>query len=128
MEKGTLRGTPGQLVEGMVLVQVAKMFGQTRAFTERPRRTFCWAAGSPKRARKLLEPAQPWIEVTFIAAEPFHLSCYLGQQGFRYNSRTTKRYVVGDRDRFQTAMSHIANRRFTYEQLTGEGSGAVHQA
>ena len=33
-----------------------------------------------------------------------------------------------DGERFHRVMSHIAGRRLTYEQLTGKGTDAVHQA
>jgi len=68
------------------------------------------------------------LKGTYIAVEPFHLFRYVDEQVFRYNNRATKDHFIGDGDRFQMAMSHIANRRITYEQLTGKGTDAVHQA
>jgi transposase-like protein len=68
------------------------------------------------------------LKGTYIAVEPFHLFRYVDEQVFRYNNRATKEHFIGDGDRFQMAMSHIANRRITYEQLTGKGTDAVHQA
>lgn len=68
------------------------------------------------------------LKGTYIAVEPFHLFRYVDEQVFRYNNRATKEHFVGDGDRFQMMMSHIANRRITYEQLTGKGTDAVHQA
>jgi len=68
------------------------------------------------------------LKGTYIAVEPFHLFRYVDEQVFRYNNRATKDHFVGDGDRFQLAMRHIANRRLTYEQLTGKGTDAVHQA
>jgi transposase-like protein len=68
------------------------------------------------------------LKGTYIAVEPFHLFRYVDEQVFRYNNRATPDHFIGDGDRFQMAMSHIANRRITYEQLTGKGTDAVHQA
>jgi hypothetical protein len=68
------------------------------------------------------------LKGTYIAVEPFHLFRYVDEQVFRYNNRATKEHFIGDDERFQMAMSHIANRRITYEQLTGKGTDAVHQA
>lgn len=68
------------------------------------------------------------LKGTYIATEPFHLFRYVDEQVFRYNNRATKEHFVGDGDRFQMAMQHIANKRLTYEELTGKGTDAVHQA
>ena len=68
------------------------------------------------------------LKGTYVAVEPFHLFRYVDEQVFRYNNRATKEHFVGDGDRFQMAMQHIANKRLTYEQLTGKGTDAVHQA
>jgi transposase-like protein len=67
------------------------------------------------------------LKGTYVNVEPFHLFRYLDEQVFRYNNRATKHHFVGDGDRFQMAMQHIANRRLTYEELTGKGTDAVHQ-
>ena len=55
------------------------------------------------------------LKGTYIAVEPFHLFRYVDEQVFRYNNRATKGHFIGDGDRFQMAMRHIANRRVTYE-------------
>jgi transposase-like protein len=68
------------------------------------------------------------LKGTYIAVEPFHLFRYVDEQVFRYNNRATKDHFIGDGDRFQMAMRHIAGRRITYEQLTGKGTDTVHQA
>jgi transposase-like protein len=67
------------------------------------------------------------LKGTYVNVEPFHLFRYLDEQMFRYNNRAKKDHFIGDGDRFQMAMRHIANRRITYEQLTGKGTDAVHQ-
>jgi transposase-like protein len=67
------------------------------------------------------------LKGTYVNVEPFHLFRYLDEQVFRYNNRATKDRFVGDGDRFQMAMRHIANRRITYEQLTGKGTDSIHQ-
>ncbi len=64
------------------------------------------------------------LKGTYIAVEPFHMFRYLDEQVFRYNNRK----AAHDGERFHRVMSHIAGRRLTYEQLTGKGTDAVHQA
>ncbi|MBS1840675.1 MAG: IS1595 family transposase [Acidobacteria bacterium] len=66
------------------------------------------------------------LKGTYVNVEPFHLFRYLDEQVFRYNNRATKQHFVGDGDRFQMAMQHIANRRLTYAELTGKGTDSVH--
>ena len=66
------------------------------------------------------------LKGTYIAVEPFHLFRYVDEQVFRYNNRATKDHFVGDGDRFQKVMTHIAGRRLTYEELTGKGTDSVH--
>lgn len=48
------------------------------------------------------------------------------EQVFRGNNRATKQHFIGDGDRYQMAMQHFANRRLTYEELTGKGTDSVH--
>lgn len=66
------------------------------------------------------------INGTYVSVEPFHLFRYLDEQSFRYNNRATKDHFIGDGDRFQMAMRHIANRRITYQELTGKGTDSIH--
>jgi transposase-like protein len=66
------------------------------------------------------------LKGTYISVEPFHLFRYLDEQVFRYNNRAKKNYFVGDGDRFQMAMRHIAGRRITYQELTGKGTDSLH--
>jgi transposase-like protein len=68
------------------------------------------------------------LKGTYVNVEPFHLFRYVDEQVFRYNNRATKERFVGDWDRFQMVMRHIANRRITYQELTGKGTDTVHQA
>jgi transposase-like protein len=68
------------------------------------------------------------LKGTYISVEPFHLFRYLDEQVFRYNNRAKKDHFVGDGDRFQMAMRHIAGRRITYQELTGKGTDTVCQA
>jgi transposase-like protein len=53
---------------------------------------------------------------TYVSVEPFHLFRYLDEQTFRYNNRK----LANDGERFEAAMSHIAGRRLTFNQLTGK--------
>jgi transposase-like protein len=66
------------------------------------------------------------LKGTYISVEPFHLFRYLDEQVFRYNNRAKKDHFVGDGDRFQMAMRHIAGRRITYQELTGKGTDSLH--
>jgi transposase-like protein len=62
---------------------------------------------------------------TYVAVEPFHLFRYLDEQSFRYNNRNTKNNPVNDGERFERALSNVLNKRVTYAELTGKGSGAI---
>jgi transposase-like protein len=57
---------------------------------------------------------------TYIAVEPFHLDAYVDEQVFRYNNRATKDNPLDDADRFSLAVSQIAGKRLTYDELTGK--------
>ena len=54
------------------------------------------------------------ISGTYVSVEPFHLFRYLDEQSFRYNNRKD----LNDGQRFELAMSQVANKRLTYSQLT----------
>lgn len=60
------------------------------------------------------------LKGTYVAVEPFHLDRYVGEQVFRYNTRTTKDNPLTDADRFALAVSQIEGRRLTYAELTGK--------
>ena len=68
------------------------------------------------------------LKGTYISVEPFHLFRYVDEQVFRFNNRATKENRVSDLARFFRVMRHIVNRRITYQELTGKGTDAVHQA
>ena len=57
---------------------------------------------------------------TYVAVEPFHLDRYIDEQVFRYNHRATKDNPLNDSDRFLLALSQVANKRLTYDELTGK--------
>ena len=57
---------------------------------------------------------------TYVAVEPFHLDRYLDEQVFRFNNRATKDNPLNDADRFLLALSQVANRRLTFDELTGK--------
>jgi len=57
---------------------------------------------------------------TYVCVEPFHLDRYLDEQMFRYNNRATKDNPLNDADRFLLALSQVANKRLTYDELTGK--------
>lgn len=56
------------------------------------------------------------ISGTYVSVEPFHLFRYLDEQTFRYNNRKD----LDDYGRFILALSHVAGKRLTYDQLTGK--------
>jgi transposase-like protein len=68
------------------------------------------------------------LKGTYISVEPFHLYRYVDEQVFRFNNRSTKHEKVSDLARFFRVMGHIVNRHITYQELTGKGIDAVHQA
>jgi transposase-like protein len=53
---------------------------------------------------------------TYISVEPFHLFRYLDEQSFRYNGRK-----LTDAERFAIICSQVADRRLTWDRLTGKG-------
>lgn len=52
---------------------------------------------------------------TYVSVEPFHLSCYLDEQTFRFNERKGK-----DVERFIKTLESITGKRLTYKQLIGD--------
>jgi ISXO2 transposase-like protein len=50
---------------------------------------------------------------TYICARPFHLSRYVDEQAFRFNTRD-----VTDGVRFAMAVKHTDDKRLTYKTLT----------
>ena len=68
------------------------------------------------------------LKGTYISVEPFHLFRYVDEQVFRFNNRATKDNYVSDLARFFRVMSHVVNRRITYQELTGKGTDTVCQA
>jgi transposase-like protein len=57
---------------------------------------------------------------TYVAVEPFHLERYVDEQVFRFNNRGSKGAKVTDADRFNMALSQIANKRLTFAEVTGK--------
>jgi transposase-like protein len=57
---------------------------------------------------------------TYVSVEPFHLERYIDEQVFRFNNRATKENPMTDADRFSLALTQIAGKRLTYEELTGK--------
>jgi transposase-like protein len=60
------------------------------------------------------------LKGTYISVEPFHLFRYLDEQVYRFNNRGNKENPLHDGDRFRMALSQIAGKRLTYEQVTGK--------
>ena len=59
---------------------------------------------------------------TYVAVEPFHLFRYIDEQAWRFNNRggKTKETKITDAQRFEMALSQVAGKRLTYEELTGK--------
>jgi transposase-like protein len=57
---------------------------------------------------------------TYVAVEPFHLDRYLDEQCFRYNNRNN----MDDSARFTKALSQVAGKRLTWNELTGQAVGS----
>ena len=55
---------------------------------------------------------------TYVSVEPFHLFRYLDEQTFRFNNRKE----LNDSGRFTVALSRIAGKWPTYDQLTGKNA------
>lgn len=63
---------------------------------------------------------------TYVSVEPYHLFRYIDEQVFRFNNRATKDNKITDSDRFVLALSKVAGKRLTYQELTGKtGSEAI---
>ena len=60
------------------------------------------------------------LKGTYISVEPFHLFRYLDEQVYRFNNRGNKGNPVHDGDRFEKALSQIAGKRLTFEEVTGK--------
>jgi transposase-like protein len=60
------------------------------------------------------------LKGTYVSTEPFHLFRYLDEQAFRFNNRATKDNPMDDGDRFQLALSQIAGKRLTFNEVTGK--------
>jgi transposase-like protein len=58
------------------------------------------------------------INGTYISVEPYHLARYVDEQVYRYNHRTET-----DAERFVGALSQIAGRRLTWQQLMASFPG-----
>ena len=67
------------------------------------------------------------LKGTYVAVEPFHLFRYIDEQVFRYNNRATKENPKNDAGRFALAMSRVAGRRLTYNELTGKDGSPRHE-
>jgi transposase-like protein len=65
------------------------------------------------------------LKGTYISVEPFHLFRYLDEQTWRYNNRATEENPMNDGDRFQLALSQIAGKRLTFEEVTGKVGAAA---
>jgi transposase-like protein len=61
---------------------------------------------------------------TYISVEPFHLFRYIDEQAFRYDHRATKDKPYTNADRFTIALSQIAGKRLTWDDLTGKVEGS----
>jgi hypothetical protein len=64
------------------------------------------------------------LKGTYVSVEPFHLFRYLDEQTFRFNNRKIGKTQLTDAERFDIAMSGIAGKRITYQELIGHATQA----
>jgi transposase-like protein len=57
------------------------------------------------------------LKGTYVSVQPFHLHRYIDEQVYRYNNRK-----LDDAGRFIEAVSRIAGRRLTWNELTAAGN------
>ncbi len=58
---------------------------------------------------------------TYVAVEPFHLFRYVDEQALRFNNRKdADGKQLPDYKRFELALSQIAGKRLTYQEVTGK--------
>ncbi|HUQ50358.1 MAG TPA: IS1595 family transposase [Terriglobales bacterium] len=57
---------------------------------------------------------------TYVAVEPCHLSRYLDEQVFRFNTRKVGQRKISDGERFELALSQVLGRRLTFAEVTGK--------
>ena len=67
------------------------------------------------------------LKGTYVAVEPFHLQRYVDEQVFRFNHRggKTKETRITDAQRFEMALSRLAGKRLTFDELTGKEGGTA---
>ena len=65
------------------------------------------------------------LKGTYVAVEPYHLTKYIDEQVFRFNNRGGKRKDnrITDSQRFELALSQVAGKQLTYNELTGKEGG-----
>jgi transposase-like protein len=58
---------------------------------------------------------------TYVAVEPFHLSRYVDEQAFRFNTRKDANgNNLNDGERFKLALAGILGKRLTFKEVTGK--------
>ncbi len=58
---------------------------------------------------------------TYVAVEPFHLSRYVDEQVFRFNTRKdASGNPMSDAERFELALSQVAHKKLTFAEVTGK--------
>jgi hypothetical protein len=59
---------------------------------------------------------------TYVAVEPFHLSRYVDEQAFRFNTRKDAHgNKLNDGERFKLALAGILGKRLTFKEVTWQG-------
>lgn len=61
---------------------------------------------------------------TYISVEPMHLQAYVHEQVYRFNLRSRKDEKITNADRFALALSNVAGKRLTWNELTGKEGGS----
>jgi ISXO2-like transposase domain len=62
---------------------------------------------------------------TYVSVEPLHLFRYIDEQAFRYNNRKDGDRKITDSERFNLALSQVANKRLTCSAVTGKLGATV---
>jgi transposase-like protein len=60
---------------------------------------------------------------TYVSCEPIHLQAYIEEQVYRFNLRSRPDEKITNADRFALALSNVAGKRLTWDELTGKEAG-----
>ncbi len=61
---------------------------------------------------------------TYVSVEPIHLQAYIHEQVYSFNLRSRPDEKITNADRFALALSNVAGKRLTWNELTGKEGGS----